>query len=376
MSPGPEPLACGAGGLSCVQCPSSSEIVCAGFDGRCALPRLAGVPVAGLQTGGGAGMGGRSSRWWQGGDRWRRNDRWWSCSWRGPAMAAGLRLAAVLRPGGGTATGGGTGDRRRYQTGGVLRPEAGATTGGGAATGGGAQESMAEPVTLGCGSVPVNGRCSSSTTVEYCSIPTGNGTPTVVSITCGLASRAKQPRACINAYPLVRAEMVRRDVLVHRRSKLVRAEPGSPVRVRSDASTIPVSDFCAPNIATQSVSGTLLYEFRAPNSQTAPTGFSSTITPLSAAGCWFCRCKAQQQSTRRRLAQMARTPFGFHHLPQSGDRILFIAAATDGLGMHLCSCRPATRPGISVRLQLSFRPPKARSWQIASTTLWHNHHDH
>lgn len=117
-----------------------------------------------------------------------------------------------------------------------------------------------------CGSVPVNGRCASSTRAEYCEVPTGSAEPRVRAVDCptGQTCRMESGRArCRTTGACVEGETRCGDS-----ATLEGCQNGSwasqtcPNGCNGDN---PLGAFCLPDVATKSIRMTFRYEAKSPN---------------------------------------------------------------------------------------------------------------
>lgn len=183
----------------------------------------------------------------------------------GSAMGGGG--GAAMGGGGGAATGGGGGTA----TGG----------GGGTATGGGGGAAT-DGGTTGCGSVTAYGRCVDASTVEFCSTPTGDAVPTLVTYSCRSdeACQVTSGTAGCVLTTQCRTGSARCTGTASIENCVSGAWVAASCPQRCVANSL--GDFCAPSSASTAFSATISYEYRTPN--LGFTDWSATVSTAPARG--------------------------------------------------------------------------------------------
>lgn len=397
---GTEAVACGAAGLSCVACPQGQTC---GLDGRCALSvgTGGGSSGGGMASGGGVSGGGGASGGGSDGGIATGGGSSGGAATGGGVSGGGSAGGGIVGggvAGGGTSGGGslgggaaggatsgggatGGGSSGGIATGGGSTGGGGGMSGGGSTSGGGTGSSggSAGGATTGggatgssdggvCSGVPINGRCVGQGTVEYCSVPTGNAVPTVATLPCAV------DETCQVVAGLARCVLTAACRNGERRctgvSTVETCASGAWVASTCAQRCVdsPIGDFCAPSITTQASSGTILYEFRPPNSPTTPTDFSTVTTPLPASGMLVLSMQGSSAVDATVTASDGTYSVRVPSPPTATDRILIAAASADGAGglRYMVADPQLTAGSIGVPGQ-QFAAPQPWLWQVAAS---------
>ncbi|MFO0593752.1 MAG: hypothetical protein U0228_00535 [Myxococcaceae bacterium] len=339
---------CGTGGVACDDCGARGQVCNANFtcsvstscnptscpngccaNGQCFIPPL-------NQSLNFCGTGGNTCA---------------DCGRLGLVCGAGFFCTTSGTGGGGGATGGGGG-----ATGG------GAATGGGGATGGGTGGGGVDP----CMGVPVGGTCLSSSLVQYCSIPTGTGNPSVQTYQCPGGSTCQPTGAgasCVQTGSCV-ADDKRCASATNIQTCTQSGTWGSATSCGGGAACVgtPLGAGCAlTSVPTTTVTHRLMYQSKKPNAQltdwAAPTALPArNVTVLSQRG----------QSLIDATATDANGNFTIKvpTTPGATDSVVFAAYSGDGLGMRFAVADPGLGSGTFSPGQTGSNP---RYWSWSKT---------
>ncbi len=123
-----------------------------------------------------------------------------------------------------------------------------------------------------CADVPTSGRCQSSTRIEFCLVPTGNGAPTVATYDCPQGETCQV--AAGTAQCVLTASCRDGESRCAGAAQLETCTQGAWTATTCGGSctSSPLGSFCAPSVATSTISATVTYEARAPNSSRTDWG--------------------------------------------------------------------------------------------------------
>ncbi|MFZ5441861.1 MAG: hypothetical protein ACOZQL_17790 [Myxococcota bacterium] len=245
----------------------------------------------------------------------------------------------------------------------------GTTGGGGGATGGGGGSS--DP----CQGVPSGGQCVTSTLVQYCSIPTGNGTPSVQTYQCPGGSVCQSTgagAACVQTGSCVQGD-TRCSGATSIQECSAQGTWGAAQSCGSPCQATAVGANCMLSVATTTVTGRLLYETRnAPARPLTASSDWSAATPVPARNVLVVSQRTSGTSSSWIDATTTDANGNFTiKVPASAtanDSVLFAAIGGDGLGMRYAVRDPGLGTGsFSVRQVGS--SPRYWVWSRAASTV-------
>jgi hypothetical protein len=238
--------------------------------------------------------------------------------------------------------------------------------GGGGSTGGGGGTS--DP----CQGVPTSGVCLSSAVVQFCSVPTGQGTPSVQTYQCAGGSSCQASSA--GASCVVTGACTSGDARCSNGQLQSCNTSGTWDAAAACASGQSCHDsgigaYCAPTAGVTTVSGTIAYQVKKPTSNysdwgalgTAPAAF---VSILSYQGSGSTAVLLDIATTDASGAYQVRIPTA----PTTNDRIIVAAAGGDGLNMRYAVMDPQLGTGTQSAGQEP-TSPRYWTWAVASNTL-------
>ncbi|MBK6533454.1 MAG: hypothetical protein IPF99_28845 [Deltaproteobacteria bacterium] len=218
----------------------------------------------------------------------------------------------------------------------VLNASAGGVDAGGA---GGVDAGGADP----CGGVTIDGRCASTTLLEYCSIATGGGSQARLErISCGAGERCAVTADGIATCQLA-VTCREGDEQCVGTTQLRRCVGGAWVTQTCprECLSTPIGDLCSPNVAVRSVTGRVTYVARGPNGATRPTDWSAT-TFIAPAQSFLILSTRQNVDGTASIVDATTSSIGnadggrfsirVPTIVTSSDYIIVVAAAGDGAG--------------------------------------------
>jgi hypothetical protein len=193
-----------------------------------------------------------------------------------------------------------------------------------------------------CGGVSIDGRCASASVVEYCSVPTSGGSPTLERFSCGTGERCALNSDGI-ATCLFTATCREGDEQCLGATQLRRCVGGSWVTQTCPRECLssPLGDFCSANVAVRSVMGRVMYIARGPNSTTRPTDWSTSTFTVPAQSMLVLSLRVNADgsqsvfdATTTSLGNVDGGRFSLRvpTIATSSDSILAMAIAGDGSG--------------------------------------------
>lgn len=224
----------------------------------------------------------------------------------------------------------------------------------------------------GCGAVPFNGTCSSSTHVQVCTSSTDDGSPAVYQYDCpggATCSRdASGIAGCHSVAPCLEGQTQCVD------STTLRTCTGgawatTPCPRQCIGS--PLGDFCGVNLSTTTLTGSLTYEFHVPNA--AGTDWDPTIQTAPGQG-FLLLSYHGTQLVDARVTSLGTTTGGQFSImvpsvPDSTDRVVVALAATDGTAVTYFVASPGfTAAGVHDVREVPLRPTLF-SWSWNTNTL-------
>jgi hypothetical protein len=239
----------------------------------------------------------------------------------------------------------------------------GSGTGGGAPAGGGSEPG--DP----CQGVPIGGECLTSALLRFCSIPTGNGTPTVQTYQCAPATTCQSTgsgAACLaSASSSCQAGDSRctGPTTVQRCGNSGQWQAATTCAGRCVDSV--VGGDCGPTMAMVSVTGTLLYQTRSPLPNLTDWG-SPTAVP--ARNVFVASLRGNDWLHTTTTDAQGRFTLNVPTTPQSGDTVYFVAWGGDGLGVRYQVADPQFGPGTQTVGQ-SVTNPRVWSWSQPASAV-------
>lgn len=218
-------------------------------------------------------------------------------------------------------------------------PGSGGGAGGGGGTGGGVGGGTGGGVVDPCQGVPVGGQCVNSSLVRFCSIPTGSGTPSVQTYACPGGSVC-QPTGAGAA--CVQTGQCREDDSRCSGANTIQVCTAQGTWGASQSCGGPcvpsaVGANCAISVATTALTGTLLYQDRAPRPDYADWA-APTSKPAR-------NVFVVSQRNNQWIDATTTNPNGQFTLqvptsPTAQDFVFFMAMGGDGLGVRYVVADP------------------------------------
>lgn len=219
-----------------------------------------------------------------------------------------------------------------------------------------------------CQGIPLTGVCADAHTLEYCAIPTGQGSPRVYAYSCptGTACRLDSGMAhCAATGSCVPGATACLDA-----ARLWTCGPsGTPTVAACQTACIStaVGSGCAPPIATTTLSLGFTYDMRTVNSSltdwnsTAQAAPISNLLVMSLSG----SATVDAQTTDANGVVNIRVPTA----PQASDQIVLLAAASDGLGGVAYAVADPVFPTEGSHNEGDVGSPQLWHWSIPTATL-------
>lgn len=223
-----------------------------------------------------------------------------------------------------------------------------------------------------CRGATVDGRCASSSVVEYCSVPTeGTGLPVLRRYTCNSDERCVLSIDGIATCQLAVA-CRNNDVQCVGTTQIRTCVAGS-WRTQScprECISSPAGDFCAADVPVRPVTGRVTYDARGLNNMTAPSDWSTTTFSAGAQGFLILSLRINADGTyalfdatitTEGTADGGRFSIRVPSSATSSDRLLVMALAGDGHGgVKYVVANPHF--AATGRQEVDAPPPDPQSW--------------